>query len=261
MNQSKSYLVKKEVSVVMAVHRLDKFVFIAIESILSQADVDLELVIVINGPQASILKSEIKKAFDYDNVYLIVTSIPQLSYALNLGVEHSSSHYVARMDSDDISDRFRLRKQLDYMIKNNLDLLGSDVQLIDENGMIIGERKYPRADEIRRVLYFSNPFCHPSIIIKKELLVSVRGYNAGFASEDYDLWLRLARESGISWSNYPEPLLKYRVHDNSSQRSKLAYAECVSLSIRELLLGFELIKFFACAFHLFKFFFRTKNIH
>ncbi|EBR4238148.1 glycosyl transferase, partial [Salmonella enterica] len=75
-----------------------------------------------------------------------------------------------------------------------------------------------------------------------------RGYSGGFNSEDYDLWLRM-RDSIPRWDNMDEPLLNYRIHSNSTQKSKLAYYECASYSLREFLKNRKMINFIACIYH------------
>ena len=66
-------------------------------------------------------------------------------------------------------------------------------------------------------------------------LAAARGYLGGFASEDYDLWIRLAR-SGARFMNLPDRLLEYRIHSDQSKGSRVAYAEVAGYWLRELLL-------------------------
>jgi len=64
-------------------------------------------------------------------------------------------------------------------------------------------------EEIVRTLARENCIYHPSAILRREPILSLGGYRAEFRnSEDYDLWLRVAKVYKLA--NIPEPLLRYR---------------------------------------------------
>ena len=50
-----------------------------------------------------------------------------LSKCLNIGIKKVNTKFIARMDTDDFCLPERLEMQLDYIKKNNLDLIGSAV--------------------------------------------------------------------------------------------------------------------------------------
>lgn len=232
-----SLTIDYEVSVVLALNKIDDYTNSAIDSVINQRDIVHEIIIVVNGPDHSSLYDEINSLYGgVDNVTIIGTPIPQLSYALNLGVSQSNSDFIARMDADDIAVPSRLAKQLDYIKKNNLDMVGSDIILIDEQSRTIGYKSAPRSMFINRHFMKGNPFFHPSVMYSKKIFYKSRGYNAGFNSEDYDLWLRFYRHNP-KWDNIAEPLLKYRVHTATSQGSFLAYCEVSGYYLREFFLN------------------------
>jgi glycosyltransferase involved in cell wall biosynthesis len=242
-----------DVSVVVALNRIDEFTFLAIDSVIKQKDVIHQVVIVVNGSNCDILASEISSKYGTMSCVKIVSiSVGQLSCSLNLGISQADSDYIARMDADDLSEPYRLRFQLDYLNRYNLDLVGCDVDLIDVNGSEIGSREFPRRKTLHRSLLYKNSFCHPSVLFKKSKILECRGYNSGFNSEDYDLWLRL-RSRGVAWDNMEEKLLKYRVHPSSTQGSILAYCECCGLFMREFLLKPSFSLFFAFLFSIMKY--------
>ena len=71
--------------------------------------------------------------------------------------------------------------------------------------------------------------------IKKSSLISIGGYLGGFQSEDYDLWIRMARRN-MTFINCDIVTLQYRISETQSKGSRLAYSESASYSLREFLL-------------------------
>lgn len=241
MSQEVSY----DVSVVLALNKIDQYTFISVDSIINQKDIDHEIILVANGEKANAIYDSLYTKYHYlGNIKILTTSIPQLVFSLNLGVNEARSNYIARMDADDIAMPDRLSKQLSYMLANDLDILGTDVFLIDKDGVITGNRIYPKSKEvINYKLLYTSPFCHPSVMYTKELFYRARGYSGGFNSEDYDLWLR-SRRFQPNWDNFPEKLLMYRIHSSASQGSALAYSEVCGYFLREFLLAPSFILFF-----------------
>jgi glycosyltransferase involved in cell wall biosynthesis len=186
------------------------------------------------------------------------SEIPQLAHALNLGIEAASFNLIARMDADDIAWPQRFEKQLEYMVKNGLDMVGCDLRLVDETGHPTGRRIYPKGEQINRCLSFRNCFAHNTLLIKRSILVKARGYNAGFNTEDYDLWLRM-RRLDVKWDNMNETLVDYRIHDAASQRQLLGYAEATALAMREFMLMKTFTNLFAIGYHFVKSLIRSKH--
>lgn len=225
------------ISVLMATNSFNEYLKIALQSIFDQTFIDFEVLLVANGPASDEIESFVRSSFPNEGRLVIIkSSIPQLSYALNLGIDHAQYEYVARMDADDVAHPERLERQLNYLLKHDLDVVGTGVRIINEAGAVIGTRLPPIQKNINRTLPYKNTFVHPSTLIRKAILIKVRGYNAGFNSEDYDLWLRLKR-LGVKWDNMPDTLLDYRVHPAASQGRLLGYAETSGALLREFLLS------------------------
>lgn len=228
---------KKAISVIMGVHNIDKFLDIAIKSILEQTHKEFEFIIVANGSKYMEIYEYLIKNYSYDERIVVLKSpIGQLAHALNVGLDHAKYDYIARMDSDDISHPQRLTKQYNFLKENNLDMVGTSLEYIDKNGKYLKKHFYPNGKQIEKLIFFKNCFAHNTIIYKKSLILKARGYNSGFNSEDYDLWLRL-RRMGVKWDNMQEELVSYRIHEEASQRNILGYAEVAGYMMREFVLS------------------------
>ena len=138
--------------------------------------------------------------------------------ALNWGIERSNADWLARLDADDRMHPQRLYQMVAFLEhcwqvgSTQPDVVGSSVAILDPRGEHpTGQLlRRPCQDRlIRRYLCFGNPFIHPSVMLRRSLLLQVGGYRSVRQAEDLDLWLRLARIKGVHFSNLPEPLTFY----------------------------------------------------
>ena len=66
---------------------------------------------------------------------------------------------------------------------------------------------------------------HPSIIFKKNAVLTVKGYPEDMPSmEDYGLWLKMIAQ-GYTFGNIPKVLVYYRNRHLISKRKGLSYAK------------------------------------
>ena len=223
MNMPKSH--KPEVTVLMPVFNGARYLRVAIESILQQTFTDFEFLVIDDGstdnsPEivSSYNDARIRLVRRGKNIGLIAT--------LNEGLELARGDLVARMDADDISYPDRLEKQLAVMRENpRLVLLGSDVDIIDENGTLISYEPKPVGDKgLKLILSVICAIAHPTVIFRKEPVLKVGGYAEAFHyAEDYDLWTRLTQEG--EFCNLPFSLLKYRINPEGESLRNTARQE------------------------------------
>ena len=98
-------------------------------------------------------------------------------------------------------------------------VLGSWLEIIDENGKLMGLRKYPAThEEISRAIRRFNPIAQPAVVFDKELALSLGAYQGEPFAEDYDLWARMFVQ-GAKFANLEMPLVQYRLHGETSKKS------------------------------------------
>lgn len=204
-----------QVTVLMPVYNGEKYLREAIDSILNQTFTDFEFLIIDDGSTDSSIK--IISSYPDSRIKLIKNDNNQgLVYSLNKGLYLAQGEYIARMDCDDISLPKRLEKQLQFLNTNsNVGTIGTWVQVINAQKEPQTIWQYPSEDfAIKWSLCFNSPFAHPSVMFKKNLILSINGYDQNMTNaEDYDLWWRLSKIT--SFANLPEILLLYRQHNNS----------------------------------------------
>lgn len=232
-----STLASRTLAVIMCVHREHPWLMDAIDSVLDQDDPDFQFLISANACSDELWQQLHAYVRNDPRVQLVRSEIGQLSFNLNMLVDRTTSDYVVRMDSDDVCEPQRIRKLRRAIVESQPDIIGSCVSVIDENGSSVGQMDLPINNaEIVRALPRRTAFCHPSVAIRRQFLIDIRGYLGGFASEDMDLWLR-AKRGGAKMQNLPERLLRYRVHGTQSIGSRTGYAEVTGLWLREFLLS------------------------
>jgi glycosyltransferase involved in cell wall biosynthesis len=196
------------ITVVMATYNGSHFVAAAVDSILSQTFKNFEFIIIDDGSHDNTV--DILSSYDDPRIRIIQNDKNRgTSYSRNLGISQAKGFYVASMDQDDISHPDRLQKQLTFMEENpRVGICGTWARTFGARQEII---KAPIGKNlIKASLFFDCPFIHPSIIFRRELLVSKNIYYNNVVAEDYDLWVRLM--DTCEFYNLPEALIDYRIH-------------------------------------------------
>ena len=200
------------VSVLMPVYNTERYLSDAVDSILTQTFTDYEFIIVDDGSTDSTW--EILTRYDDPCIRLVRNENNiGLIGSLNRGLELARGEYIARMDADDISLPERLATQVQYLDSHpEVGVLGSDFQIIDEEGNPRGIKKHPREHGlVKWKLYFNSPFGHSTVMMRRQLVCQVDAYQPDMRhAEDYDLWRRLSYIT--RFANLPVVLLKYRMH-------------------------------------------------
>ena len=243
-------------SVLMCCNRDDGYLHQAIESVLAQSFSSFEFIIVLNRCSDELYESV--AAIKDPRILLFRTEIGQLSFNLNFGVNSANGTYIVRFDSDDICHVDRLVESYKLIQKEpDTDIVAGSCRIIDATGNVVGVRVLGDQDWRSKIAY-SNPFIHPAMVIRRNLILSARGYLGGFQSEDYDLWIRLAKLTDVKCVFTSFPMIDYRISDFQSKGSRQAYAEVSSYFLREFLIDPGFKKIISLFFSVFKVFFKSK---
>lgn len=210
------------ISVLLPIHKFNDFIFPAINSILSQSYKNFELII-IDDSSENLVEKIISEISDTRIIH-IKGNKKGISSALNLGIENTSGEFIARMDADDISVESRFETQLNYITKYNLDICGSNIKLF---GAVNQNTIFPEAnDDIKFHFLIGCPIAHPTVFAKADLYKKYKYNEELFASEDYDLWCRMAYE-GVKFGNVQNILLEYRTHESQASKLNSSHKESV----------------------------------
>ncbi len=204
------------VSVILPLYNAEKFIKLAVDSVLNQTYKNFELIIINDGSTDNSYKivSEISDS----RILLINQENLGLAATLNKCLKLAKGDLIARMDADDICEPNRLELQVKCFQKNpNLVLLGGSTKYIDENGKLIAQ-SFPIVGS-NNIKYFllnkGNVIAHPTVMFKKEAVLKAGGYceKIGQYFEDHDLWVSMFKLG--DFENLETPILQYRLTPGS----------------------------------------------
>ena len=207
------------VSVIMPTYNTpEEYLKKSIESILNQSYYNIEFIIICDG---SIDDEEIIESYK-DNRIKIIRHMKNegIAKSLNEAIDMAKGKYIARMDSDDISLKSRIKMQVQYMEKNkNIMVCGMDAKCIGETERIKSTYNI-RPQEIEVQLLYMNCIIHPTVMLRKSFLDenNIR-YNENFqCSQDFELWARIVDDN--NFAIIPKIGLLHRAHKNQISQKK-----------------------------------------
>jgi glycosyltransferase involved in cell wall biosynthesis len=151
--------------------------------------------------------------------------------ALNAGLEACQTEYIARMDADDLAHPERLARQIAFLEQHpETAVVGCRVRGYPPDEVREGfsiyldwQNSLLTNDDIRREMFVESPLAHPSVVICKDWLLGLGGYQEHGWPEDYDLWLRFY-QAGARFAKLPEVLLDWREHTGRLTRQDSRYS-------------------------------------
>ncbi len=193
-------MVEPQISVVLPYRDVEATLAEALESVLAERSVPLEVIAIDDGSRDGSLEIARRFARQDERVRPIDARGRGLVAALNEGVAEARAPWIARMDGDDVSMPGRLAAQRARMQQEPIAALGTRVEAFADGPVGEGLRRYVAwqnalltpADHAREI-FVEAPLCHPSTMLRRDAVLAVGGYRDGLFPEDYDLWLRLDR--------------------------------------------------------------------
>ncbi len=197
-----------------------RLLYESLSSALSQTYKNIEVVVVFDkgNPELDEGIKEVTSKFENDSRLRVFyrEKSSGLVDAMNYGLSKARGQFIAVLDSDDMCSENRIFHQLQYMLKNKLNLVGSWADVISEEGNLIAKFKPPVLHkDIRKYIMIHNPFYHSSILYERNIVTNVGYYDTTFSgSEEYDFYLRIVG-SGYKVGNVPEFLCYLRQRKDS----------------------------------------------
>ncbi|EYF02260.1 glycosyltransferase [Chondromyces apiculatus] len=225
------------VSVLLPYRNAGRTVEEALGSVLSERGVPLEVVAVDDGSTDDGPEVVAGAAARDARVVPVASGGVGIARALSQAASVARGELLARMDADDVSVNERLRRQAEALREDaGLGVVGARVEAFatgaEGEAREVGEgmRRYVdwlngivTPEDHAREMFVESPLCHPSVMMRREVLASVGGFQETRWAEDYDLWLRMAA-AGVRMAKIPEVGLRWRHQTGRATFSDPRYA-------------------------------------
>lgn len=218
------------VSVIIPTYNNGRYVAETVRTVLSQTFTDLEVIVVDDGSTDG--TAEELAVFE-GRIRYVRQQNGGPAKARNRGISASTGQYLAFCDADDLWLPTKVEKQVDFLNRHAdhrmvySDLLVFDtrpdnvihpswlaVKQFDAGGMIV-------AQLLRECFILTS-----SVLVRRECLSMVGGFDEELPlRQDYDLWLRIAREFAIG--KMDEVLVLKREHDSNIGSDDRLANECL----------------------------------
>lgn len=209
------------ISILFPIYNGEKYLKQSIESVLNQSYIDFEVLIAFNGTVDS--SKDIIKQYNDNRIRIFDYGMDSgKAKTLNKLLKESKGDILGVQDDDDVWVPKKLEHQIKYI--NDFDIIGSQINYINEIGEIIGRPNPNLAYEDKEIKEKSfagnNQVASTAAIFKKEQVEKIGGWKEDLDGiEDFDLWLRLMK-NGCRFKNINTVEVFHRIHSKSNFNTK-----------------------------------------
>lgn len=212
---------EKLVSIIMPAYNAEDTIRESIKSVIEQTYKNWELIIIDDGSTDDTI-SIIKKQQKNDKRIKLLKNQKNLKVAKtrNRGLNYAKGDYIAFLDADDLWFKNKIEKQLNFMLKKNIDFSYSNIIIINDNE----KRKKVIFDETvnYKKLLKGNQISCLTVMLKSTVIKSIKMKDIGH--EDYLFWLEILKKNNLLAYNTNEVLAYYREGNKSLSSNKFQAA-------------------------------------
>ncbi|MCX7592214.1 MAG: glycosyltransferase [Fischerella sp.] len=218
------------ISIIIPTYNSEKTIKDTIESVLEQTLTDYELIVINDGSSDSTL--DIVSQFHDSRIKVFSYPHQGANVSRNLGLAHAAGEFISFLDADDLWTSDKLASQMKALQENpQASVAYSWTDYIDEKGefLLAGMHITANGNVYEQLLVNNFVENGSNPLIRKEALLKLGGFDENLsAGQDWDMWLRLARE--CSFVAVPKVQILYRKSSNSLS-SNLARQEKACLKV------------------------------
>ncbi len=206
------------VSIITPAYNIAEYIAETLDSVFAQTFQDYEIIIVNDGSPDTLELERILKPYADKIIYLKQPNLGA-GQARNAAIENARGRFLAFLDGDDVWDANFLRSQIEFLEKNDLDLVYADAllfggsamdgQKFTQNAPSNGEANFESLLDLRCNIITSG------VVARKQNVVDAGKFETEkVRAHDFILWLKMARnKTRIGYQK--QVLLKYRVRRDS----------------------------------------------
>ena len=222
---------RAQIDVVIPAFNAKAYLTETLQSVAQQGEVLAQIIVVNDGStdHTAACVHQFAAAHPQMNIVLVEQANLGLSAARNTGIRKSTAPYIAFLDADDLWQAHKLDTQLQLFLSSidtKLGVVYTGYSLISESSAPLSANTRLVAPKVRGDVYqalLRGNFISgsgSSVLIKREVLDAVGGFDEKLhASEDWDMWLRIARRFHFDFVD--KPLVAIRVHAKNMQKDRL----------------------------------------
>ena len=206
------------ISVVIPYFKKKKYLYNCINSVLKQSHKKIEVIIVYddeNHKDLFYLKKIIKK----DKRFKIIINKKNqgVSISRNIGIKKTKGKFITFLDADDLWEKNKLKFQLNFMIKNKIDITHTNYKVINDENKIIRIMKVEKLLTFKKLLNSCD--IGLSTVMINSRIKKLINFKKIKTKEDYILWLNLSKKYQIV--GIDKFLTKWRKSENSLSSSTI----------------------------------------
>jgi hypothetical protein len=219
-----------KVSAVIPSRNRPQFVRRAVLSALSQTFTDLEVLVVVDGPDATTVKV-LEQMNDPRLRVIELEESVGASEARNIGAAQAHGKWVALLDDDDEWQPTKIEKQLTAAegVTSRFALVVCSFVLKTETMEAVAPRRLPRHSEPISEYLFGSPrngFQTSGFFCSRDLMLQ-EPWRRLKGLQDIDWFLRVTADPDVQLAIVPDPLCVYWTESENTITSKLGWQSCL----------------------------------
>lgn len=207
------------VSIIIPVHNAGRFLKDTINSIKNQTYKNWEAIFVDDCSRDN--SADIIKEFGEDIRIKLITLEQNggASVARNTGIDNAKGKYITFLDADDLWNKEKLKKQIDFMRENECAFSFTGYEFADENGNGTGKivkipQKITYKEALKNTTIFTSTVMFDITKLDKELIKMPK-----VKSEDTATWWKILKNNNIAYG-LNENLTYYRRSEDTLSSNK-----------------------------------------
>ncbi|MEM6644274.1 MAG: glycosyltransferase [Bacteroidota bacterium] len=213
------------VSVVCLCHNQAEYVEEAIQSVTKQTHPNIQLIVVDDGSEdaSKTVISALSKQHDF--TFISLEQALGNCRAFNQALKKCQGAYVIDLAADDLLLPNRIEEGLKTFDQKEIGVEFCNVENVDPKGNTISIHFKPDQPVFEKDIYeklittyFISP---PGMMMKKEVLDELDGYDESLSYEDFDFWIRSSRDHHYGYT--PQILVKKRDVPGSLSKKQFAF--------------------------------------
>lgn len=206
-------------SVIIPSYNSYKYIGETIRSVSSQTYSNIEI-IVIDDCSEDNTTNLVTNLMNEDDRIILIRNENNIGVAetRNKGVQVANGEYIAFIDSDDCWLPTKLEKQIELMIRENIELSYTAYEMIDDKGQDLKKIFYVPLTVEKEELFKKNVIGCSTVVVRRGTMLK-HPMRTEFYHEDFVAWLEILEECKVA-KGVNEVLMKYRLMSGTKSRNK-----------------------------------------